>query len=626
MKKYFLTIASLAVLMLAGSCTGFLDRPQKSAMDNTNYWTNESNVRLFVNGAYANYFNGYNTSWGTAFTPYRGANFNDDMTQANKQTSFQASVPADNWYRAEGVYWLTQTGAAPWNFAWVRKWNTLIDRLDQMKANGYLADEAYNHWMGIARFFRGFEYASLVQSFGDVPYYDKVVSDTDIEGQYKPRDPRTLVMDKVYEDFEFALNNIRLNDGASYVNRYMAAAMISRAMLFEGSWYTYHNVGDAERAAKYLAQAEAAAKLVMDSGNYSFTVDFRSLFGSFSNPGGEVIMYREYSDALAVRHCIASYSNLTESQGPAANLALIKSFISNNGKTWNENGDENFDLSHLVVDRDPRFEASFWHEANASSATLLYTCKFIDRVGVTYYGGAYPAQYGSNTNTNGYPCLRLAEVVLNWVEAKAILAENYGGAAVSQADLDASINAICNRPLDETAIAKGVQKTAALNINALPNDPARDADVSALMWEIRRERRMEFVFENYRLLDLRRWHKLNYMDGSENADLLLGAWVDLTKTNLDGITTKFDKLTEANIGKVSVQKLDGTVVTFDGTNHADMVGFYLSTNVANRDVVAAEKHYLAPICTDVINTYIDKNESNPNIAVIEQNPGWEAAE
>lgn len=623
MKKYFLTIASLAVLMLAGSCTGFLDRPQKSAMDNSNYWTNESNVRLFVNGAYANYFNGYNTSWGTAFTPYRGANFNDDMTQANKQISFQAAVPEDNWYHNEGVNWLSQTGAAPWNFGWVRKWNTLIERLDMMKENGYLADEAYNHWMGIARFFRGYEYASLVQSFGDVPYYDKVVSDTDVEGQYKPRDPRTLVMDKVYDDFDYAMDNIRLDDGASYVNRYMAAAMISRAMLFEGSWYTFHEgVGDAERAAKYLAMAEEAAKFVMDSGKYAFTVDFRSLFGSFSNPGGEVIMYREYSDALAVRHCIASYSNLTESQGPAANLALIKSFISNNGKTWNENNDENFDLSHLVVDRDPRFEASFWHEANSSSATLLYTCKFIDRVGVTYYGGAYPAKYGSNTNTNGYPCLRLAEVVLNWIEAKQILAENYSGAAVTQEDLNVSINAIRTRPLDAEAQAKGVKQTAALQLNSLPNDPNRDADVSPLMWEIRRERRMEFVFENYRLLDLRRWHKLDYMDGDKNPDLLLGAWVDLNTTNLDGVTTKFDLLTEANAGQIFVQKLDGTVVEFDGTNKADMVGFYLPRGVQNRAVVAAEKHYLAPICTDVIDSYVSKNQSNPNIAVIVQNPGW----
>ena len=622
MKKYFFTLATLAVLMLAGSCSDFLDRPQKSAMDDSNYWTNESNVRLFVNGAYDRYFTGYATSWSTAYVPYRGANFNDDMTGSNKQTSFQEAVPADNWYRAEGTYWLTQTGSSPWNFGWIRKWNTLIARLDQMKENGYLADEAYNHWMGVARLLRGFEYASLVNSFGDVPYYDKVVSDTDVEGQYKPRDPRTLVMDKVYDDFDFALNNIRLSDGSSYINRYVAGAMISRAMLFEGSWYTYHNVGDAERAAKYLNQAVAAAKLVMDSGLYNFTVDFRSLFGSFANPGGEVIMYREYSDALASRHCIASYSNLAESQGPAANAALLKSFISSNGEIWSESGDTNFDLSHLVADRDPRFEASFWHEANQSSATLLYTCKFIDRQGVLNYPGPYPSQYGSNTNTNGYPVYRLAEVVLNWLEAKAILAENYGGAAIQQTDLDASINAIRTRPLDEVAQSKGVQQTAPLQLNALPNDPNRDSDVSALMWEIRRERRMEFVFENFRLLDLRRWHKLDYMDGSKNPDLLLGAWVDLTKTEGDDILTSFSVLNEANIDKIRVQKLDGTVVTWNGSNAADMVGFYLPINVQNRDVVAAEKNYLAPICTDVINTYIDKGKSNPNIAPIVQNPGW----
>ena len=623
MKKYILTIASLAVLMLAGSCSDFLDRPQKSAMDNSNYWTNESNVRLFVNGAYPTYFVGYNTSWGTAYTPYRGANFNDDMTSTNKQTNFQSTVPADNWYHTESVYWLTQTAAAPWNFGLIRKWNLLIERLDEMKANGYLAEEAYNHWMGVARFFRGYEYSLLVESFGDVPYYDKVVSDVDIEGQYKPRDPRTLVMDKVYDDFDFALNNIRLDDGSSYVNRYMAATMISRAMLFEGSWYTYHEgVGTQELAAKFLNQAVAAADLVMQSGKYSFTVDFRSLFGSFSNPGGEVIMYRQYDDALAVRHCIASYSNLNESQGPAANAALIKSFISNNGKTYSENADENFDLSHLVVDRDPRFEASFWHEPNASSATLLYTCKFIDRVGVNYYPGPYPSQYGSNTNTNGYPVLRLAEVVLNWIEAKAILAENYSGAAITQEDLNASINAIRTRPLDEVAIAKGVQQTSPLQLNALPNDPNRDSDVSALMWEIRRERRMEFVFENYRLLDLRRWHKLDYMDAEENPDLLLGTWVDLNTTNAEGVKTAFNKLTEANIGSVQVMKLDGTIVTWDGTNAADMVGFYLPANVQNRDIVAAERNYLAPICNDVINTYIDKSKTYPNIAVIQQNPGW----
>ncbi len=44
-----------------------------------------------------------------------------------------------------------------------------------------------------------------------------------------------------------------------------------------------------------------------------------------------------------------------------------------------------------------------------------------------------------------------------------------------------------------------------------------------LMWEIRRERRMEFVFEGFRLLDLKRWKKLNYMDYSTNPDYFLGS-------------------------------------------------------------------------------------------------------
>lgn len=70
--------------------------------------------------------------------------------------------------------WLTKYGSATWNFAWVRKINTMIDRLD-MYGKVNLTEEAYNHWMGVARFFRAFEYHRLVWSFGDVPYFDKVL-------------------------------------------------------------------------------------------------------------------------------------------------------------------------------------------------------------------------------------------------------------------------------------------------------------------------------------------------------------------------------------------------------------------------------------------------------------------
>src|SRR3546814_17512377 len=104
--------------------------------------------------------------------------------------------------------------------------------------------------------------------------------------------------------------------------------------------------------------------------------------------------------------------------------------------------------------------------------------------------------------------MRLAEVVLNWIEAKAELAANHGGAAVTQSDLDLSVNAIRDRPLDAGAAAKGVEKTAHLMLAALPNEPDRDAEVSHLIWEIHRERGLKCFFENTRLLDIKSWMKI----------------------------------------------------------------------------------------------------------------------
>lgn len=114
----------------------------------------------------------------------------------------------------------------------------MIDKLEQYKS--VLEEETYNHWMGVARFFRGFEYCRLVETFGDVPYYSKSITDADTDEMYKDRTPRNEVMGYVYEDFDFALNNIRKNDGTQYLNRYIAAGFLSRLMLFEGTWQKYH--------------------------------------------------------------------------------------------------------------------------------------------------------------------------------------------------------------------------------------------------------------------------------------------------------------------------------------------------------------------------------------------------
>lgn len=599
MKKHIIILLSAVTIFLSG-CTEFLDRPSLTTMDDGNYWTSESNLRLFSNGFYANYFVGYNSTWGTDYAPLRGYYFSDDFTSAGKQSGFETQAPASRASVSETAAWLTTYAGPTWNFSWVRKSNLFLERINTMKA-AYLTDEAYKHWSAVARFYRGYEYSRLVSVFGDIPYYDKVLGDTELDLLYKDRDSRTLVMDKVYDDFVYVLDNMRLADGnAQYLNRYIAAGFISRFMLFEGTWQKYH-LNNTEKAKKYLELAVTAANLVMNSGAYQFTSDFRSLFGSQDLAGNkEVIMYRHYDAALSITHHVASYSNLTESQGPAPNLALAKAFICADGKPYKLSTLANaskLDIKSMVATRDPRFEATFWDAPMKESATMLYACKFIDRVGVTYYGKTYPAMYGSNTNTNDYPVMRLAEVVLNWIEAKAELA-TMGGVAVSQADLDKSVNAIRNRPLDATAIAKGIAKTSPLNIGAIPNDPDRDADIPALIWEIRRERRMEFVYEHTRLMDIKRWKKINYMSGAQNPDMLLGPWVNFP--------VEFPAwLVKEKENKLKVKKADGTVVTYNGTNGADMIGYYIPESVADRDAFT-DRVYLAPVGNTQISEYTDK--------------------
>lgn len=599
----FIYIIATAGILFTSCNKDVLDRPPLTQYLDENYWRNEEDVRLYANGFYPNYFVGYNTSFTVDYTPVRGYTFSDDLTSKNVQSAFESSVPTSRSSTSEAGEWLAQYSGPNWNFSWVRKSNIFIDRLENV-AKPNLSEEAYKHWMGVARFFRGFEYSRLVSVFGDVPYLDKVYDTNnpeDIALMYKDRDDRSLVMDKVYDDFKYALTNIRENDGAQFLNRNIAAAFVSRLMLFEGTFLHYHNL-DAVRAKKYLEFAMEASEIVMNSNKFNFSKDFKTLFSSESLAGHpEVIMYRVYDASQGVTHSIGSYSNGTEVKAADANLVLIKSFIISDGNVWQNSavpGVNTFTISDLVRTRDPRFEASFFDKALTSSSTLLYGDKFASREALTYIGKTYPPAWGSNTNTSDAPIIRLAEVVLNWVEAKAVLAEYFGGAAVTQADLDKSVNAIRNRPLDAAAIAKGVQKTVPLTLASLPNDPVRDADVPALIWEIRRERRMEFVFEHTRLLDLKRWKKLNYMNFGTNQDYFLGPWVNV-QVEVPAV------LTTGNIGKIRVKKADNSIVTYNGSNANSLIGYWMVENASNRNAFT-DRSYMAPVGAAQINQYLEK--------------------
>ena len=613
--KIFAFIAVCALTLT--SCNDVLDRPSITTMEDDKFWTGEERVRLYANSFYTNFFVGYGLGYGeTAYTPNINYSFNDDMVRKSTQAQFLRSVPSSKGSTSLGLSWESQFSGPTWNFAWVRKANVMIDRIKRLMPD-VLTDAQYQHWMGIGRFFRGLEYARLVNVFGNVPYYDHEVKNTDKAELYKDRTPRNEVMDSVYNDFKYAMSNVRLNDGLQNVNRYVVASFVSRWALFEASWQKYYYAND-ERARKFFQLAIEAAELVMNSGKYDIVTDFRTLFGSTDLTNSkDCILYRKYDAAQGVTHCVASYCNMNSPNDIGPNLDLIKAFICTDGKDWQTSTlatAKDFTLSNLILTRDPRFEASFYGEPTImAKSCALYVTKFIPRNALDYIKkGESPApEFQGDKNVTGYPVMRYAEVLLNWIEAKAEYA-TLGGPAVTQPDLDKSINKIRQRPLDQAAKDKGVKQTAPMDLANLNDDPKRDADVPALIWEIRRERRMEFAFEFSRIIDLRRWKKLGYMDTDNNPDLLMGTWVNVSK-ELSG------ELKAANKGKLRVKDAAGNLVVYDGTNAAKMIGFFYPLENLGRFQflgVPNVNPYLSPIGVNDIKEY-DKRGFH-----LTQTEGW----
>ena len=617
MKKSLYAIA--AFLLLLCSCEDLLDRPALTKVVDNNFWRSEGDVRLFVNGFSPLYFEGYGVDWDQSFAPVRGGTgFCDDFTSEGTQSRFENKVPTSRGSSSESRSCFEQYYGPSWGFARIHKVNILIDRLNEYKDN--FTEEEYNHWMAIAYFFKIYEYSDLVGVFGDVPYFETTVRDDDFDTQYKDRDSRQLVMDKVYEMCEFVLENMRTDDGPNYVNRYVAAAFISRFMLYEGTWQKYHDGEegcdgkvncDSEHAKKYLEMAVKAAEVVMNSGKYSFGSSFKDLFVSENLAGNpEVLLYRHYDEALQVRHPIGSYNGGSDS-GSNVNLEYIKSFNCQDGKPWSIStveGAKDFSIANLVKTRDPRFFDTFWGQVNIKSATMIYCYKFASYEALDHFfktGDKLPSWQGIY-NTNDCPIMRLAEVVLNWIEAKAELAESFGGPAVTQADIDKSINAIRDRPLSAAAEKAGVKKTAHLQLSSIPKDPKRDNDVPALIWEIRRERRMEFLHEGNRIKDLLRWYKLDYMDYDTDPDKYLGPWIDCPKElgdGSDGDVPEVNKgFLQQKINVISVQHLDGSIHKYNGGNKDQMVGFYCIRNASNRETFF-DRSYMAPIGQQQIDEY-----------------------
>ncbi|SNR76932.1 SusD family protein [Lutibacter agarilyticus] len=475
-------------------------------------------------------------------------------------------------------------GYRAWDF--LRAVNVGLDNyqnavdLDQAVIDKYAAE---------ARMFRAWFYSDKVSKFGDNQWVDHEVATDEDDILFGERDPRDEVMAHVLEDLNFAVDNIPTNWGLGEdpgrLNYWDALALKSRICLFEGTWQKYHGGSNANM---WLQEAADAAKLLIDGGVYSlnstgdYTTSYNDLHRSQDLSGNpEIIHWVKYESGIRDNNIMKYY--VYYSGGATKNM--VEDYLCTDGKpiTLSSEYAGDAQIEDVFVNRDPRLRQTVLHPADKdyyaynkgdvndyprmanmqmsggkSSSTGYHIIK-------TYVSSVHAG--GHNSGTTPGIVFRLGEVMLNYVEAMAELG------TISQGDLDITINKLRDRV--------GMPH---LTVNPEMDPRYANDGVSALIVEIRRERRVELFSEGFRYNDLRRWKQ-----GKKLEEPNLGIfWDDAAAARYPGANPQT------------------TIV--DGKAY---INPYKGTSWEN-PVFDEGKHYLWPIPLN------DLSE-NPNLG---QNPGW----
>ena len=198
-----------------------------------------------------------------------------------------------------------------WPYDRIRDINNMLEKLPDYRAN-YKEDD-YNAYLGEARFLRAFYYFGIVKRYGGVPIVDKVLDPkAPLEELQQPRNTEYECWKFIYEDLKFAMENATASkDEVGRANRYAAAALMSRAMLYAGSIAKYNQYTavtgpavsaglmgmPADKAQEFFQYAYDACKYLKDAGFKLHTgADKEKAYTEvFLNPNTEEdIMVKQY--------------------------------------------------------------------------------------------------------------------------------------------------------------------------------------------------------------------------------------------------------------------------------------------------------------------------------------------
>lgn len=380
------------------------------------------------------------------------------------------------------------------NYKAISRTIKVIENLD--KVSGTVSAENLKKYEANARFVRAAMYSRLIQHWGDVPFYLNSIT---LEASYAMgKTDKAEVLKAIYEDFDFAANNLPVKYASSenaYASKGAALAMKARIALYMGDY----------------AVAKKAAQDCMDLKVYALNSDFRNQFLTSTKNTSETIFAIPRSVELGKYEAETKYyipRNVGGFGSRNPSYELFSAFLCEDGLPIDESPLYNPKLP--FQNRDPRFKESFvefgerWLNVtfqphpdtlsvrNFKTGTMIKNNdNRANNINAPFNGllmkkgidEDYSDDYMASADI---VVMRYADVLLMFAEAKIELGE------LDQEAVDA-MNTVRAR----------AYKTNITNTSAYP--ALVIGSQAKMISDLRFERRMELAFEGLRYMDLLRW-------------------------------------------------------------------------------------------------------------------------
>ena len=661
--KYISTLLLGIILIGFTACNDFLDVQPESSITPNAYFTAEADLAAYS----INLYNFNSIGLGS----HRLSTFGlDNGTDNQAEAGYSARWVPGEW--KVGSTTSDNDRNAPWNFFQIRDCNYFFEQvMPKFEAGTITGAEAnIRHYIGEMYLLRAYAYFQKLQTIGDTPIVKETLPDQEeVLIERSKRNPRHEVARFILEDLDKAIEFL-LEDGPGGKNRItkdVAYLLRSRVALFEGTWLKHHkgtahvpggsgwpgNTADLSgfdidsEIDYFLGEAMKSAKVVGDKlvGNLVENTDapegmdktfaslnpYYTMFADVNmNSYSEVLMWREYNEALGITHNIQL--QLQENGGGSGwTRGLVNSFLMRNGLPIYAAG-SNYNLdwekegsAKTLQDRDSRIQLFTKKDGdienyNTDGTTNIFDPTWIvkgneEKRMVTGFAIKKGKHYNSymqtlhERGTTGSITFRGTEALLNYMEASYEKNGNIDNTADSYWRA-LRRRAKVNEDFTVTIAATDMTKEAEGDFGTYSHGKL----VDATLYNIRRERRNEFIGEGMRWDDLKRWRALDqvrnyhiegirYWGSIYEGNLTDSEGKDLVMVDVEGGR---GNMSDENISGVymrpyQISKINNSV--FNGYN-------FISA------------HYLTPLPQSTFRQTASDDQSDLETSVIYQNPGW----